>query len=295
VTLIITRQEAGEGPDNDVLHIFASKENTQYAPPALAVAFNGEALPVAGAAQAAPGASTATTQSAPPTTYGPPTAPLPANAPYAGDINAFQEADKKQMPPTGAVLFIGSSSIRMWDTLAQDFPEIPIIRRGFGGSFIQDSTRYADRIAIPYKPKMIVMAAGTNDLAYGNKNPQQILQDFKDFVAKIHGALPDTRIVYISINPTVARWNQEADILETNHLIEKWIFENNSPTQKLNFINSHSDILTADGKPQPKLLRDDGLHFNAEGYKLWTSILKPRILALAAIDGVKRLDAPATP
>jgi lysophospholipase L1-like esterase len=298
VTLIITRQEAGEGPDNDVMHIFASKENANYAPPSLAVAFNEEALPVAGAPQAAPAAPQAKPQAqagpqTTPTTY-PPTEPLPANAPSASEINAFWEADKKQMPPSGAVLFMGSSSIRMWDTLAKDFPEIPVINRGFGGSQIFESALYADRIAFPYKPKIIILCAGTNDLAYGNKNPQQVLQEFKDFVAKIHAGLPDTRIVYISINPTVARWNQEADILETNHLIEKWIFENNSPTQKLNFINSHAQVLTADGNPQPKLLRDDGLHFNAEGYKLWTSILKPRILALAALDGVTRLDAQAT-
>ena len=219
-------------------------------------------------------------------------APLSADAPAAAEINAFAATDRKQMPPTGAVLFMGSSSIRIWSTLAQDFAEIPVINRGFGGSFISQSTLYADRIAVPYKPKMIVLAAGTNDLAYGNRNSQQVFQDFKDFVAKIHAALPDTRIVYISINPTVARWNQEGDILDTNHLIEKFIFENNSPTEKLNFINSHAQILTADGQPQPKLLQGDGLHFNSEGYKVWTSIIKPRIVALAAIDGVKRLDAP---
>lgn len=219
-------------------------------------------------------------------------APVPASEGAASEINAFQAADKKQMPPSGAVLFIGSSSIRMWDTLAQDFAEIPVINRGFGGSLIQESTRYADRIAIPYKPRMIVLCAGTNDLAYGNKKPEQVLQDFKDFEAKIHAALPGTRIVYISINPTVARWNQEADILETNHLIEKWIFQNGSKTRKLNFINSHAQILTADGQPQPKLLREDGLHFNMEGYKLWASIVKPRVMALATIDGVERLDVP---
>lgn len=223
-----------------------------------------------------------------------PTDRLPDNAPYASEINAFQDADKKQMPPTGAVLFIGSSSIRMWDTLAKDFSEIPVINRGFGGSLIQDSTLYADRIAIPYKPKIIVMAAGTNDLDYGGKNPQQVLQEFKDFVDKIHTALPDTRIVYISINPTVSRWKAEGNILEANHLIEKYIFENNSPTKKLNFINSHAAILTPDGQPQPQLLRDDKLHFNTEGYKVWASIVKPRVMALATTDGVQRLDfAPA--
>lgn len=218
--------------------------------------------------------------------------PLPAIAPAAQEINAFGNADKKQMPPKGAVLFVGSSSIRIWDTLSRDFAEIPVINRGFGGSLIQESTLYADRIAIPYQPKMIVLAAGTNDLAYGGKKPAQVFQDFKDFVAKIRASLPNTRIVYVSINPTVQRWNQEGDILETNHLIEKWIFENGSKTNKLNFINSHAQILTADGQPQPQLLQADGLHFNKEGYKVWASILKPRIMALAALDGVQPLNAP---
>ncbi|MBV9851354.1 MAG: hypothetical protein JO250_16925 [Armatimonadetes bacterium] len=219
-------------------------------------------------------------------------APLPANAPYASEINAFQEADKKRMPPTGAVLFMGSSSIRMWTTLAQDFPEIPVINRGFGGSFIHDSTRYADRIAIPYKPKIIVLCAGTNDLAYGNETPQQVFQDYKDFVAKIHAALPETRIVYLAINPTVARWKQEPKNLEVNFLIERFSVETNSQAEKLSFIDPHSQLLTADDQPQLRLLRADGLHFNSEGYKVWAAIVKPRIMALAAIDGVERLDAP---
>jgi len=219
---------------------------------------------------------------------------LPASAPYAAEINAFQEADQKQMPPTGAVLFVGSSSIRLWSALAQDFSEIPVINRGFGGSLIQDSTLYADRIAIPYKPKMIVLCAGTNDLAYGNKNPQQVFQDYKTFVAEIHAALPDARLVYLAINPTVARWKQEPRNLEVNYLIEKFTVETNSPTEKLNFIDPHAQLLTADDQPQPKLLRADGLHFNTEGYKVWAALVKPRVLALAALDGVKRLDTPKT-
>lgn len=214
--------------------------------------------------------------------------PVPATANAAQEINAFLEADRKGMPPKGAVLFMGSSTFTLWKTLAQDFPEIPVINRGFGGSLIQDSTQYADRIAIPYRPKMIVMFAGTNDLAYGNKKPSEVLQEYEAFVAKIHAALPETRIVYISINPTIARWKQEAEVLETNHLIEEFILKNRSATEKLNYIDSHSPLLTADGQPQPALERADGLHLNAEGYRVFTSIIKPRILALAALEGVER-------
>ena len=217
-------------------------------------------------------------------------APLPPTADSAPEINAFRAADLKQMPPAGAVLFMGSSSIRLWTTLAQDIPEIPVINRGFGGSQIFESTLYADRIAVPYHPKIIVMFAGTNDLAYGNKTPPQVLQEYQDFVAKVHAALPDTRLVYIAISPTVARWKQESQVMEANYLIARWIHETNAPAEKLDFIDTHDPLLTADGQPQPALERADGLHLNAKGYAVWTAVIKPRVLALAALDGVPRLD-----
>ncbi len=215
---------------------------------------------------------------------------VPADSPHADEINAFIAADKKQMPPQGAVLFIGSSSIRYWDTLAQDFPEIPVINRGFGGSLVEESTRYADRIAIPYKPKMIVMFAGTNDLDYGGKTPQQVFDDYKAFVAKVRASLPGVRMVYLAISPTKSRWKSEEKVLQANHLIQDWMILNNSPENKLNFINTHDPLLTANGGPPVNLERDDGLHFNKEGYKVWTSLMKPQILALAEMEGVKRLD-----
>jgi lysophospholipase L1-like esterase len=207
------------------------------------------------------------------------TTQLPANAPFAAEITAFEAADKKNPPPPGGVLFIGSSSIRFWKTLAQDFPELPVINRGFGGSQIADSVRYADRIVLPYKPRMIVLYAGTNDLD-GGKSPAQVLKDFQAFVDEVQGALPDTRIVYISINPSVARWNQEAKELETNRLIERFIQDTASKTRKLSCLDSHQRLLSAEGKPQPELLRPDGLHLNAKGYKAWTALLKPQIMAL---------------
>ena len=220
------------------------------------------------------------------------TEPLPKDAPHRDEINAFIEADKKGMPPAGAVLFIGSSSIRYWDTLKQDFPEIPVINRGFGGSLVEESTRYADRIAIPYQPKIIVMFAGTNDLDYGGKSPQQVFDDYKAFVAKVRESLPDVRMVYLSISPTKARWKEEDKVLQANHLIQDWMILNNSPQNKLNFINTHDQLLTVDGQPPVNLERDDGLHFNKEGYKVWTALMKPEILALADMEGVERLDKP---
>lgn len=202
--------------------------------------------------------------------------------PFAAAIAAFEAADREKPPPKGAVLFIGSSSIRLWETLAKDFPELTVINRGFGGSQIADSVRYAPRIVIPHQPGMIVLYAGGNDLNVG-KTPDQVLKDFQAFVDAIRPALPETRIVYVSINPSVRRWAQEPQVLEANRLIASYIREQGKPA-KLSYVDSHSKLLSAEGMPRPEILRADGLHLNATGYRLWTEILKPQLLKFAARD-----------
>ncbi len=218
----------------------------------------------------------------PATTQRPADAPS-ADAPFASEIAAFEAADKKHPVTPGGILFIGSSSIRFWTTLAQDFPELPVLNRGFGGSQIADSVRYADRIVFPYQAKMIVLYAGTNDLNAG-KSPAQVLKDFQTFVNAVHRVQPDTRIVYISINPSIARWSQEDKAQETNRLIRRFIQGSASHTHKLSYLDSHERLLSVDGKPRPEILRADGLHLNAQGYKEWTAILRPQILALWLAD-----------
>lgn len=202
-------------------------------------------------------------------------APAPAEQKALGPrweeaIKAFEESDKTNPPPRGGILFIGSSSIRLWQTLAQDFPEHKVINRGFGGSQIIDSIVLADRIVTPYQPKMIVFYAGGNDINAG-KMPEQVLGDFCAFVAKVHATLPKTRIAYISIAPNPARWAQVERVKSTNHLIEDFIKAN----LKLTFINVFPRMLGEDGRPRPEIFVEDRLHMNAKGYELWTSIIKP--------------------
>lgn len=100
------------------------------------------------------------------------------------------------------------------------------------------------------------------------------------------------RFAFISVSPTVQRWGNESKVLETNYLISKFVHENDSPDLKLTFLDTHSQLLTLEGGPAPKLLREDGLHLNDDGYKLLISIIKTRILALADKQGVPRLGAP---
>lgn len=166
---------------------------------------------------------------------------LAAAAPFEDEIRAFEAADQKDPPPKDPVLFIGSSTIRFWTTLAQDFPDIKLIRGGFGGSQIADSTRYADRIVIPYHPSQIVMYAGDNDLAAG-KTPERVLADFTEFVRKVRTKLPDVPIRFISIKPSIARWKLIDKIKDANQLIEHYAKDH----ENISFI----DTFHADARPR---------------------------------------------
>src|SRR5438445_12744589 len=123
------------------------------------------------------------------------------------EITAYEQMDRTNPPPKGALLFIGSSTIRLWKTLAEDFPQHRVINRGFGGSEIVDATHFADRIIFPYQPRMVFLRAGGNDL-WAGKSPEQVFADFTEFVTTIHAKLPETEIVFISLSPSIPRWRQ---------------------------------------------------------------------------------------
>ena len=192
---------------------------------------------------------------------------LPLNSPAANngnrEIHAFEAADRANPPPQDAILFVGSSTIRMWTTLAQDFPEHKVINRGFGGCQIADCTYYADRIVIPYKPRLIVLRAGGNDIHAG-KTPEQVQADFQAFVEKVRAKLPEVRIAYMTINATPARWANVEQEKKANQLIKDYIAKG----ENLDYIDTFDATMGADGKPRKELFIKDRLHFNAEGYKI---------------------------
>jgi lysophospholipase L1-like esterase len=186
------------------------------------------------------------------------------------DIAAYEQADRTSPPPQGELLFIGSSTIRRWTTLAQDFPEHKVINRGFGGSEIVDSTHFAERLIFPHKPRMVFLRAGGNDLNAG-KSPEQVFVDFKEFVSKVRGKLPETEIVFISINPTVARWKLAEKERALNTLVKDYI----SGKPHLKYIETGDMTLGPDGQPRAELFVEDKLHFNAAGYKLLAERVRP--------------------
>jgi lysophospholipase L1-like esterase len=185
------------------------------------------------------------------------------SAKWERTIAAFETADKESRPAPGGVLFVGGSGVRLWKTLAADFPRYRVLNRGFGGSQIADCTAFVERIVIPYRPSVVILHTGSNDLAAG-KTPQQVFADYKAFVAKVQAALPKTPIAFVSINPAPARWAQADRQREANRLIREFV-----ATQKgLAFVDLWDALVGPDGGPRQDLHVRDRLHPNAAGYKI---------------------------
>lgn len=186
------------------------------------------------------------------------------------DIAKFEAMDKENPPPKNAVLFIGSSTIVRWKTLAEDFKGTTVLNRGFGGNQIVDSTYYAERMIFPYEPRMIFLRAGGNDINAG-KSAEQVFKEYKEFVAKIRTKLPEVDIVYMGLSPTIKRWEQVEEGNRLNDMIVAYTKEQ----PHLKYVDCRDLTLGANGKPRPELFVEDKLHASAEGYKLLTERVRP--------------------
>jgi lysophospholipase L1-like esterase len=210
----------------------------------------------------------------------PPAAPAPpatrGPAVFAQEIAQFEASDRRMPPPKGGVVFVGSSSIRLWPALAADFPGINVLQRGFGGSELSDVVYYAPRIVLPYRPRLVVLYAGDNDLMAG-ESPATIVRDYQTFVALVHRALPETRIAFVSIKPSPSRWSLADRIRETNELVRRYT----ATDGRLLYVDVFTPMLGPDGQPREELFVEDGLHLNARGYALWHELLGPIVRELA--------------
>ena len=188
---------------------------------------------------------------------------------FAKEIQAFEQWDRKNSAVSDAVLFAGSSSIRMWPTHAC-FPELPVINRGFGGAHVSDVIHFADKVVLPYKAKVIVFYAGDNDIA-DNKSPEQVRDDFKAFVELMRKTQPQVRLVYLPIKPSVSRWAHWPRMKEANALVRELC----GGDALLAYVDVATPLLGNDGKPRADLLLEDGLHLNDAGYAVWTKEVRP--------------------
>lgn len=184
-------------------------------------------------------------------------------------IAAFEKQDAAQPPQPGAVLFVGSSSVRLWD-LPEWFPDLRTVNRGFGGSTIIDAVHFVDTLVVKHRPAVIVFYAGDNDLAAG-LSAEQVHRDFQEFVKVVRAELPETPIVYMGVKACTARWKNAEEIKTANALIAAECSEDES----LTYVDVWDAMLDEAGQPRPELLRKDGLHMVDAGYQIWVDQLRP--------------------
>jgi lysophospholipase L1-like esterase len=198
-------------------------------------------------------------------------APVDPNR-WESTIQKFEAEDKHSGPATGGVVFIGSSSIARWSNLAESFPSLKVVNRGFGGSELADSVKYATRVVVPRAPRIVVLYAGENDLNRG-VTPDVISADFGTFADVIRKSLPSTRIVVIGLKPSPLRWKLRDGMQQTNTLIRTRC----AADRNCVYVDPWPVMIGKDGTPIPEFFVEDGLHMTPAGYKAWTQMLQPHL------------------
>lgn len=198
-------------------------------------------------------------------------APIDPNR-WESTIQKFEAEDKATPPVKGGIVFIGSSSIARWTNLAESFPNLKVINRGFGGSELSESAKYARRVVGPHTPRIVVLYSGENDLNRGLA-PEAIAADFGTFSNVIRTSLPATRIVVIGLKPSLLRWKLREGMHQTNTLIRTRCAAESSCV----YVDPWPSMIGKDGTPKPELFVEDGLHMTPEGYKAWTQMLRPHL------------------
>ena len=195
--------------------------------------------------------------------------------PFADEIAAFKKQDSIQASPKHAILFVGSSSLRLWKNIRNDFPGYTIINRVFGGSSLPDVIRYEKDIIFPYDPKQIIIYCGENDFASSDTvSVGIVVKRFKTLFTDIRNKWPKVPIAFISIKPSPSRWQLRTKIEEANKRIAAFL----KKRKKTDFIDVYHKMLGADGLPIPDIFLADKLHMNVKGYAIWIKEIEPYLL-----------------
>ncbi|MGC9150695.1 MAG: GDSL-type esterase/lipase family protein [Microbacter sp.] len=188
---------------------------------------------------------------------------------FEQEINEFIKSDSVQKPPTGATLFVGSSSIRLWHGLPDDFKGHAVIQRGFGGSNMQALNCYIHNLVFPYKPSVIIVYEGDNDLAEG-VTPASFIAQCDSFIRMVHQKLPQTTIYFLSIKPSIAREKLIPIQDSLNGLLQRHL----KTIHHVGFIDVSRPMFDKTGHLRTDLFGPDGLHMNRKGYLLWIAVIK---------------------
>lgn len=194
-------------------------------------------------------------------------------AKWQPQIAAFEKQDAAKPPAQGGIVFVGSSTIRLWD-LAKSFPKHNAINRGFGGSHLADTRKYLPRLVLKHKPQVVVIYAGGNDLASG-KSPAEAFADFQAIHQALRADLPECRLVFLGLRPTLKRLELRAKEKELNDKVRTYLADKPRAT----FLESDKPFCDKAGQPRADLLRDDKLHLNEAGYVILSQLLRPVLLA----------------
>ncbi|TGE25815.1 hypothetical protein E5K00_11675 [Hymenobacter aquaticus] len=203
-----------------------------------------------------------------------PAAPKPANPQlWAPEIAAFARQDSLARPPQQPIVFTGSSSVRGWRTLATDFAGQPVLNRGFGGARFTDVNHYFARLITPYRPRQVVLYAGDNDIAAGYA-PAHVYASFRTFARRLRRELPATRLTYLSIKPSPARWAEYPLMQQANRRIRRYARWH----RRVEFVDVGTPLLGSNGRPRPAFYQADSLHMTRPAYELWTRLVQPHLV-----------------
>jgi lysophospholipase L1-like esterase len=189
---------------------------------------------------------------------------------FDDEIKNFQREDSISPPPKDAILFVGSSSFRLWKNVKADFPKYTIINRGFGGSSLEDVFQYKEQIIYPYKPSQIVIYCGENDVASG-VSAERVFERFKKLFLDIRSRLPNASIVFVSMKPSPSRKAFFNEVEKGNTMIKNYLVQQ----KQTHFVDVFRPMLDQKAKPKGELFLADSLHMNEKGYAIWKKALEP--------------------
>ena len=196
---------------------------------------------------------------------------------FEPEIRAYEAVDRRTPPPKHPILFVGSSSFRLWTNTSTAFPGQVIVNRGFGGSTMRDLLFYFDRIVVPYHPRAVVVYEGDNDLAQG-RTPESVAADYVEFLDRTARQLPGTPVILLAVKPSQSRRTQMEAQRNLNARLQAFA----AHREGVSFADTFSPVLDPRGEPDSRYFMPDRLHLNPDGYAVWQPVVADALNRLPA-------------